>query len=356
MENINNKYILFGDGKGWFGKLFEEIKGDINVSIGEDNFAPYKTNIFFHYLCYILLSSRFRFLPGKNVLSYIIIKYLVCKIRQINKGYAICIFNQSNKLSHNKLFLSCIKEKCKNYKLVYWFTDVVSAVERIKPDILELCDDYYDYVITYDRIDAEKYNFKYIETPYGFPPLTSPSPAKDIDLLYVGKAKLELDPDRFKKIIYIYEKALRKKLTVEFYIVGVPAYMQCYQDSIVYNKYISYDEILEKVKRSKCILEVSQRDERGTTLRLYESIAFNTHLLFTNKHLLTHPYYNEESMHYIECDDDETIDFGFLNRKVVTQEEQIKKLSPAHFLNEVYHMVSQVNPLNNEIICEEETK
>ncbi len=85
---------------------------------------------------------------------------------------------------------------------VYWLTDIFEQVQMCVPNLKEICDQFYDYVITYDPCDAEKYGFNYVETPYGVDKGNGYSEPQH-DLLYIGNAKIETDLSRYKKIISI---------------------------------------------------------------------------------------------------------------------------------------------------------
>lgn len=345
MEKLLTDFVVFGKGCDWFNALFKDIDNDDHFLIGRDQFCPCWQTRTSNFLCRIAWGEKFGRVNNSNFLSKCLIRKM-CK--NINRKYpqgAILIFHRSNPLSQNEFFLNSLKKTNPKCKLVYWFTDVVKVVEYNIKDVIRISKQYYDLVITYEKEDAKEYGFEYVETPYSyFDKLPKIKKDRDIDLLYVGKSKLDIDSSRFAKIIKVFEIAKEKQLKVDFTIVDVPDECQKYKNDILYNKVIPYDELVKKVTRSKCILEVSQLDEKGTTLRLFEAIAFDTHLLFTNKNLLCHPYFDKKYMHYIDCSnlDNLTIDFGFLSENNVKYSKSLKnEISPYSFLNRIYNLFIQ---------------
>ena len=253
---------------------------------------------------------------------------------------AICIINRTNYLAHNPFFLKKLKSLNNHFCLVYWFTDIVEAVRRDVPNIIDICDTYYDFVITYDKNDALKYNYKYVETPYSV--LRDLDCSKsEVDLFYLGKAKLDVDPGRYEKLIAIFEAARKKGLKTDFSIVDVPEEMQRYSNEISFNNPLPYHEVLDRVSRSKCILEVSQKGESGTTLRMFEAIAYNKKLLFTNSKMIDHQYYDSRIMKLLVADPHGKydIDIDFINHHEEKNEKLASLLSPYTFISAVEKIV-----------------
>lgn len=344
MKKLNDSYIFFGKGGDWVNALFDDID-DEHFLMGKDPYCPCWQTKFSNLLCRFVWGSKFGKIDNTNLLSRHLINIMCKRIAKKYPNGAICIFHRSNPLSQNEYFLKRIRTTNPKCKLVYWFTDIVKMVELNIKNILTITKEYYDLVITYEKNDALTYGFYYVETPYSFlKHINNLSETKDIDLLYVGKSKIDVDPSRFDKIIKIYELAKAKGLKTYFAIADVPEKNQKYKTEIIYNKIIDYNLLVETIKKAKCILEVSQLDEKGTTLRLFESIAYDTHLVFTNDNLLNHPYFQSEYMHFVDCSDINNvfIDFGFLKNSKIKYSNSLKEaISPYSFLIKISKLVKE---------------
>ena len=73
------------------------------------------------------------------------------------------------------------------------------------------------------------------------------------DVFFIGANK-----GRYKHLLLIYDKLSNAGLKCDFFICDVAKKEQIKKDGIVYNKRITYDEVLKHIKASKCVLEVLQ--------------------------------------------------------------------------------------------------
>ena len=339
MEENNRKVIVFGDGGDWLSSLFEEVKGDENFFLGKDCFCPCWETPYSSFVCRLFMGYRTR----KQFENSEIVKRLLTKMcKRIHKRYpdgAICVINRTNYLAHNKFFLEEMRRINPSCTLIYWFTDIVSAVvsSGVK-DVLEICRDYYDDVITYEKEDATKYGFHYVETPYSKKDFANKVVYQKTDFFYVGRSKLDVDPSRYEKIIDLYSLLKDNGYKPYFSIFGVPKNKQVYSEEIHYNRYVKYGEVLKMIQNTNCLIEVSQAGEKGTTLRMFESLVYRKKLIFTNPDLKTHPYYNDTLMFCIEDRHGERLIDQikeFLARPIVDNPETLRKLSPSVFLERV---------------------
>lgn len=334
-ETFCDKIIVFSGGNNWYKYLFDDVKNLKNIEIGSSRYYPGWSSNFAKYFSKLIFESGGDKGNKQSAISKLLMNKMAKDLLKKNANGAILLLNRTNALAHNTFFLEKIRSLGANFKLVYWFTDLVSAVEKNVPNILELCKKYYDLVVTYEPNDAKRYNFTYLETPYGYSPILTDFDI-EYDLVYIGKSKIDIDPNRFKKIISIYEAAKKANLRTFFLVQDVPKNMQKYPSDIEYNTLMSYEQVVKTVLRSKCILEVSQQDEKGTTLRLFEAMKFHKKLYFTNKNLMSHVYFNKNNMRYIDCADlnNIIIDKSFIDSPV-SDDMAVNELSSIIFLNKI---------------------
>ncbi len=346
MTKQNKKdIIVFGDGGDWLNSLFEEAKNEENVLLGQDCFCPCWETKYSRYVCHFFMGYR---MQKKFANSGIVRRLLTKMCKKIHKRYpqgAICLINRTNYLAHNEYFLKEMKRFNPDCVLVYWFTDIVSAVEAsgVK-NVLDICKAYYDVVITYEKEDAKKYGFHYVETPYSKKVFKDKISYPESDFFYIGRSKLDVDPSRFEKIIGLYALLKENGYKSYFSIYGVSEDKQVYKEEIQYNKYVKYGEVLKMIQNTKCLIEVSQADEKGTTLRMFESLVYRKKLLFTNPNLKNHPYYNDTLMFYVGDEYNDQL-VGqikeFLEKPIVDNLEVLSKLNPIAFLDKISEIVQE---------------
>lgn len=158
----------------------------------------------------------------------------------------------------------------------------------------------YDMVISYNTSDVEKYNliqkpifiknfskdYKNIELDLSIP---------ESDVLFVGQ-----DKGRLNALHEIYEKCTSYGLKCDFHIVGVEGKYQLKESNIEYNHFMSYEEILKRVKRTKCVLNYIYDGNGGVTMRDYEAIGNNKFLLTNNASIKNTELYDSEQIIWIE--------------------------------------------------------
>lgn len=193
---------------------------------------------------------------------------------------------ESFHLTYSISFLKYLHRRYPTSKLCYIFLNPVddyiyTKVKKISP--------YLNAIITFNQKDAEKYQFKYCQLqPYKVPMCRNNELPKT-DLFFVGADKGRLD-----KLIKIYEKVTAAGLKCDFHIVGVPADKQKYKNDIIYNQRISYEEVLERVYATKCVLEVLQNSEDYLSIRALEAMQYHKKLLTESATIGKLDFYNPE--------------------------------------------------------------
>lgn len=136
-----------------------------------------------------------------------------------------------------------------------------------------------DLVCTYNSRDAEKYQLRL------HPSMVYNIKVDDrilfanrgIDVLFVGQEK-----GRGKEISEIFRKCQNLGLKCDFTLVGYNHPQKI--DGINYARWLPYEDIINKIKNSKCILNILQPGAEGITLRDTEAYNFGCFLL-TNSHV-----------------------------------------------------------------------
>lgn len=202
----------------------------------------------------------------------------------------VVIFYDWNYLSTDKKYLDGIRKIDPQVKLVYVFTNIVKITGANKWGILNKLNEWFNAVFAFDPMDAERYGFYYNRLIYTTPK-ADPEITEDIDLFYIGKAK-----DRIDTLITIFEQAQREGLKCDFTIVDVPEEKQQYSNVIRYNVKLPYGEVIKKIKRSKCLVDVIQGESSGLTIKTVESVVYDKKLLTTNENVKREVFYKNQNI------------------------------------------------------------
>ncbi|MGM9598530.1 MAG: hypothetical protein ACI3VY_01285 [Faecousia sp.] len=132
-----------------------------------------------------------------------------------------------------------------------------------------------DLATTYDLNEAKQYGIHYFqETTYS---KLVPEPEEveyTQDVYFLGAAK-----DRLPIIYAVYHRLHDAGLKCKFQIAGVSPEKQLSGEGLEYIQGISYEENLQNVINSKCVLELIQDGSCDITTRALEAIAYRRRLL-----------------------------------------------------------------------------
>ena len=163
-----------------------------------------------------------------------------------------------------------------------------------------------DVIYTYDRGEAEKYGLEY-DSSYVYSRLaeTTQPESFDYDLFFVGYAK-----DRLPLIHSVLQKAASEGIRCKFLIAGVDEKDKLDHPGATYlNSAIPYPEVIAYVNKSKCILELTQGDAEGATMRTAEAILYKRKLITNCNRAAERPYFNPEQMSTFTDENDINYDF-----------------------------------------------
>lgn len=234
-------------------------------------------------------ASIYRFLfkiyypNGKRMAIRSFVRILIQLFFRLKKKYNnIVVVYDWNELATDKAFMAKLKKKNPRLLIVYVFTNIVKYTGATEWGILNDLNSYYDAVFAFDKVDAIKYNFKYLPLIYAKEDcVDSGNTINDIDIFYVGKSK-----DRLDIIHKVFKKAKSEGLRCDFNIINVPEELQLYKNEIKYNRELPYCDVINKIKRSRCLLDVIQGESTGLTIKVVESVVYGKKLITTNPNVL----------------------------------------------------------------------
>ena len=173
-----------------------------------------------------------------------------------------------------------------SFHIVYW-DDIVKPSHQLLLD--EMMREF-DFIITYDRDDEEKYGFSY------FPSFLSRLNEREAaeyqsDVFFIGQAK-----QRLPEIIKAFEALSGEGLNCRFFVTGVRDSDKRYEGGITYNTPISYQETTRYVLSANCILDIKQGERCGCSLRPNEAFVYRRKLLSNNSRVKELFFYDDSSM------------------------------------------------------------
>lgn len=173
-----------------------------------------------------------------------------------------------------------IKKRNKDIKIVFWYWN--SLVEY-KNKLIK--SKYVDEIWTYNRFDAEAYNLNYCPQFYTRR-INLKQERLESDILFLGKNKGRKD-----KILELKNILEKKGLKCDFNIIENP------------KNFFKYQDYLNKLSKTKCILDFSHSEYCGLSLRPLESLFFEKKLITNNRDIVNYDFYNSNNIFVLGVDD-----------------------------------------------------
>ncbi len=172
-------------------------------------------------------------------------------------------------------YFEYLKQHYPGCKLVMYFRDTVESYKKTHERFnVAYIKKTFDLVFTYNQIDAQAYGIRYYPYVASKVNIFPPQIIKNSDIFFIGAAK-----DRLDMIHSAYEYFVKNGLSCDFYVTGVDESKQKHKSGITYNKKLKYSEVLQHIKQTKCILEITQKGAKGFTFRTTEALMYDKMLI-----------------------------------------------------------------------------
>ena len=178
-------------------------------------------------------------------------------------------------------------------------------IKKKKGRLLDKREKYFSKIFSFDKSDCAKYGYIYHPTIYSYT-WSNEKEAYESDAFFVGS----YSPERYKKLLGLYELLVSRGNKVDFNIVNVPS-SQRRINGIQYNKKMPYKEVLNKIASTRCIVEIMNPGQTGLTLRAMEAICNNKKLLTDNESIIALDYYSTGYIDYSSSFTEQDADFVF---------------------------------------------
>ena len=166
-------------------------------------------------------------------------------------------------------------------------------------------------IYTFDEFDFIKYNLKFNTQYYVRPEKYIEKQKIEYDVFFIGR-----DKGRREQLMFIENQLTENGLKTKFIILDD-------KSNSLDSNYISYDQVINFILKSRSILDFVSTGQTGLTIRPLESIFFKKKLVTNDKTITNRDFYKKENIfildknieqisHFLSIDyaniDDEIID------------------------------------------------
>ena len=216
--------------------------------------------------------------------------------KEINNYEKVIIFDSG----YRSIVSKYIRIKNKKCKIILYFWNIVKDNNK---KILQ--DKNITEIWTFDNEDSLKYNIK-LNQQFYTKNITLPMVKEENDVYFLGKNK-----GRKQEIQKIEKKLKEYGVKTKFIVLEENS-----------KKQISYEEYLKEIQNTKAILDVSEKKQKGLTLRCLEALFLHKKLITTNMDICKFDFYNKNNIFIIGKDDIKDI-IKFINSEYYHISEKI---------------------------------
>jgi len=195
-------------------------------------------------------------------------------------------------------FVSNFIRKKTDVRIIHWYWNpVTKETNPIKLGIQ------YQELWSFDSNDCLKYRLNKSRTYY-FSGISLEDTEVENDVFFVGA-----DKGRLSELLEIKAKFANLNIKTEFIITKTKGISN---DSYEYQSKISYDEVLLKIAKTKVILDLNQKGQKGLSQRPMESIFLKRKLITNDVNITKNDFYSKENIFILEVDRTDLL-YEFIN-------------------------------------------
>ncbi len=226
-------------------------------------------------------------------------------IKRLLNPYNKIIISQTNAISN---IVMNIKKWNPDAIIRYWLWDPVKSYPYGKTEELTRLSKMGIECYSFDKDDCVKYKLKYNNNLYSYDineNISKNAISSDDKVLFFGSNK-----GRLNKVIQVKEILQSNNIEYDFTVLSKNSkYVKKYKDIRFLDKPVAYENIIQKIHESSCILDIVQEGQSGLTWRPFEALFYNKKLITTNKSIREFDFYNKNNILVLEDNYDEIKDF-----------------------------------------------
>lgn len=228
-------------------------------------------------------------------------------------------------------YIQYLRKKYINCKCVLFLQDV----NRARSLNIKKQKEQFDHVMVFEKNFANSNDIEYYPLVYGYH-YENESNDRPIDLLFVGRSK-----GRSHFLEKVYKKLSQRGLNCHFCVTDVEKNFNAQASGLHVEKRIQYEENVNLLKKSKCVLDIVPSETNCNTIRMGEAIAFNNRMLTNNFYVKDEPFYSPSLISIYSSEDDIDIDFlkqpylqiNYSNRHVLSGKAFLEHLDQVLYPN-----------------------
>ncbi len=241
----------------------------------------------------------------KSLLSQKIDAYYSTIIaKQATNIYDYVLFLNPEAISTNKI-QQLRKSQSKATFIMYMWDSLLN--KKYTLDLLP----YFDHKYTFDREDSlnrdHDLNFRPLFFLDAYRNDGSVSNQITTDLLFVGT----LHSDRYKLLMEIEQVCRKMGKSHDFYMFFQSEklyyaqkatnkfFRSAKKDDFAFDS-LSKEQIIEKIRNSRVVLDIQHPDQKGLTMRTIEMIGARKKIITTNMHIKNYDFYDPRNIYYID--------------------------------------------------------
>lgn len=206
---------------------------------------------------------------------------------------------------HTSKLLKYIRKRFSG-RLIYWHWNPVrdDKERRIIEDTKIFCEHW-----TFNPLDAEIFDMKLNNQLFFYQKKNKFD--KQNSAFFVGT-----DKGRYDQLVSLGVALKKEGINPDFHVIDQVNSGMYYQ-----KEYIQYSEVLEKIKKSKIVVEITQEGQNGMTSRALEAMFCGSKLITNNKEIQNSSFYQEENIYIIGENKSDIHEFLFTPFKLLQENE-----------------------------------
>ncbi|MGL4694357.1 hypothetical protein [Enterococcus larvae] len=317
---MEERYIVIGPGSDYVKHIFLDID---NLENGIVFAAPIREKSYIlsklHHIHFSLALNRKMDLPFKGIWDNY---YSLSQVAFDKDIRYYLIFTDISACRYSFEYLHSLSQK-KNITLGLTILNIMSDNESLLRNKLPL----FDYIFSFDKNDAEQYNFIFWPLIYSNSKYEVTNTSHSNRAFFAGNAK-----KRLETIHGLFSKLTEMNVSAEFYVSKVPEEQQRYAGNphFHYNQWLDYQTILQETLSSEYVVEIVDDNQNGLTLRSAEAICMNKRIVTNNQSIKLSEFYDPSYVHVFK--DPEDIDIEFFKQDLNVDYHYDGSFSPVRLI------------------------
>lgn len=210
---------------------------------------------------------------------------------------------------YNAIIARDIRKLTESKIILWYWNPLFSNLDKIN-----LCSCEY---WSFDEKNSLQYNMQFANTYY-FSDIKLPYEVIERDIYFIGA-----DKGRLETLLNLKKCLNDLNITSKFHI-GRGGECNSKNTEYQYDDFITYDEVLKEISKSKAILDIVQENQTGYTQRAMESIFFRKKLVTNSIYVVNADFYNSNNIFVLGQDDLNKLQ-DFLNKPYCDVDSEILK-------------------------------